>query len=183
MAVAAILTDTWISHLLFVGGRRQTNFGAVDGIWYGVGSVLGDNTGGNISISCRLSEERKEDWVYVVQDVDLTVNADFDGEAFVQVNTGPLIPTATAVTNPTFNQGGAMKGISNNAIAMFKLNSAGASPFQGMPVFGDKKIAGVFLMIAGAFGTNTDGATHTLSAWGWLINYNSFFRNVDPRVG
>jgi len=184
MAVAILATDSWIQHLPFEGPPRMTTNGPVDGVWYGTVSGLGDASGGNVSISARLSEARKEDWVYIVNGMQVTINAETDQEAFMQLNTGPLIPTASAVTNPTFNWGGGMRGIANNSISIMAASGdTGPMNVPGIPIFGDKRIAGIFLMAAAGFQTNVDGAIYTLSNWGWLIRYQGFFRNRNPNVG
>jgi len=186
MAVAILETDGWIQHLPFQGGPRQTVEGPVDGIWYGLVSGDGDASGGNLTLNGRLSFERKEDWVYILKGFSASTNDVLNREMFLQANTGPLIPTQSAVQNPSFSFGGAIRGIDNNAIAIMT-EAAGASPamppFPGLPIFGDKRIAGVFLMLAAGFAINTDTVSYQMSAWGWLVRYQGFFRNVSPPVG
>lgn len=147
-------------------------------------AVDGDVSGGNVSLSGQLSFERKEDWVYILGNVSMSANTVSDiGDTLTQVNTGPLIPTLPGTTNPSFSIGGQSRIIVNNAISVSQLVDGGADPRAGMPIFGDKRLSGAFLMIAGATEANIDGATYQLSAWGWLVNYSSFFRNVNPIVG
>lgn len=187
MAVAVIATDTWIQHLPFQGGPRQTVEGPVDGVWYGLVSGDGDASGGNLTLNGSLSFDRKEDWVYILKGFSATNNDPVvNMEMFLQANTGPLIPTASAVQNPSFNFGGALRGIDGNAIAI--MNEAGASspampPFPGLPIFGDKRISGTFLMLAAGFAINTDTVTYQMSAWGWLVRYQGFFRRTNPALG
>jgi len=184
MAVAIVAIDGWIQHLPFEGGPRQSLAGPVDGVWYGVVSGLGDASGGNLTLNGQLSFDRKEDWVYVVEAQTITINTPSDQEVFLQINTGPLIPTASAVVNPTMNWGGSLRGIANNNVSVLADGSnTGPFPFPGMPIFGDKRIPGVFLMAAAGFQSNTNGAIHTMSLWGWLIRYQGFFRNRSPARG
>jgi len=186
MAVAILATDTWLNHLPFVGGQRPSPFGMVDGIWYGLGAGDGAAGGGNFTISLRLSEERKEDWVYILGGIAASVNTPLASDVFVQVNTGPLIPTgavATTVNNPSFSSGGVWGGVVNNAISASHNLSGGSAAGVGMPIFGDKRIPGLFLMMAMGAEANVDGATYQLSSWGFLIKYESFFRNVRPSLG
>lgn len=184
MAVAILETDGWIQHLPFQGEQRPTVDGPVDGVFYGVVSGLGDNTGGNVSLNGRLSFDRKEDWVYIMRGMNVTLNSESDQEMFMQLNTGPLIPTPTAVQNPTFNWGGGLRGVANNSISI-QAASGDTGPFvvPGLPVFGDKRIPGIFLMAAAGFQTNVDGATYTMSLWGHLVRYQGFFRNRPPAFG
>lgn len=180
MAVAVLATDTWIQHLPFVGGRRPSPYGDVDGVWYGVVSGDGDATGGNVTLNGRLSFDRKEDWVYILGAIDVSVNNAVITPYFTQVNSGPLIPTASAVQNPSFHKGGDSFAVLNNAVSLGQLATGGADNRAGIPIFGDKRIAGIFLMLAAGFGINTDGATYQMSSWGFLIEYSSFFRNRPP---
>lgn len=183
MAVALLETDSWIQHLVFTGPQRPTDFGPADGVWYGLLSVAGDASGGNVTLNGRLSEDRKEDWVYVPMASAIHRNSTTGATSnyFEQLNTGPLIPTSTAVNNPTFNYGGTGVGITGNAITV--QNTTQTKDFYGMPIFGDKRIPGIFLMYAVGFETNTDTVLYTASIWGWLFRYNGFFRGVAPSVG
>jgi len=182
MAIALLETDTWLSHLVFTGGRRETEFGPLDGMFYGVLSVAGDATGGNVTINGRLSFDRKEDWVYVIEGSVMGTNTETaTSDWFEQVNTGPLLPTATAVANPTFTVGGPSNPMGASGLTTPASNIL--KPYYGMPIFGDKRIQGVFLMYAAGFQTNVNLALYTASIWGKLYRYNSFFRNRDPKDG
>lgn len=187
MAVAILATDSWIQHLPFVGGRRSSPFGEVDGVWYGLVAGDGDASGGNISLNGRLSFDRKEDWVYILGALETTTNQSLGGDdTLTQVNTGPLIPTAavaTTVQNPSFMiTGDAGPGAAGIVTSAHRAN--GGSDYRaGMPIFGDKRLDGIFLMLAAAWATNTDGATYQMSSWGFLIEYQSFFRNRPPSFG
>jgi len=187
MAVAIISTDSWIQHLPFVGGPRPSEFGPVDGVWYGLIAGDGAAGGGNFTISGNLSFDRKEDWVYILGGIGTSVNtATTVGDGFTVVNTGPLIPTgatATTVNNPSFPRAGSSFGVSGNSVGTLDLSAGGKDSRIGMPIFGDKKISGTFLMIAAGWQVNIDGATYQLSSWGFLIRYNSFFRLTQPARG
>ena len=186
MAVAILATDTWITHLPFTG-QRPSPFGPVDGIWYGLLAGDGAAGGGNFSLNGSLSFDRKEDWVYILGALETTTNQSIGGtDVLTQVNTGPLIPTgavATSVTNPSFMAtGDAGAGGAATVTSAHRLNG-GADYRAGLPIFGDKRIPGTFLMLAAAWGLNTDGATYQLSAWGFLIRYQSFFRDRPAALG
>jgi len=186
MGIAHISIDGWIQHLPFVGGQRPSAYGPVDGIWYGLVAGDGDASGGNVTLNGSLSFDRKEDWVYILGAITASKNGSGEGEVFLQANSGPLIPTdavATTVRNPSFSTGGQMLAIANNSVSLATSLTGGAFPFAGMPIFGDKRITGTFLMNAAGFEINTDGATYQMSSWGFLIKYESFFRNVRPSVG
>jgi len=184
MAVAIIRTDTWIRHLVFGGAPRQTPYGAVDGVFYGLLSGDGDASGGNFTMNGRLSEKKKRDFVYIVGGTHTRNNAVLtSGDVFEQINTGPLIENdavATAVTNPTFEYGGVVFTPGGNAVAMTPVSDL--SKIAGMPIFGDPQIPGVFLLYAAGWQDNENGATYVSSIWGWLIRYNSFFRGVSPSL-
>ncbi len=183
MAVAVLETDGWIQHLPYSGGSRPSAFGPVDGIWYGVVSGTGDNTGGNFTMSGRLSFDRKEDWVYILGAISTTISANSLQDVFTQVNTGPLIPTQSTVTNPSFSKGDESFSVANNNLTVSDHLKGGADPRAGMPIFGDKKIPGIFLMLASGWEVNIDAAVYQMSSWGFLIRYQSFFRNRPPSVG
>lgn len=184
MAVAILATDTWIQHLVFSGGRRTTPFGPVDGVFYGLVSGVGDASAGNLTLNGRLSAERKEDWVYIIGAHTVSVNTVAGvGDVFTQLNSGPLIPTSSSVQNPSFNRTDASRPATGNAIAMSDRFTGGGNPFAGMPIFGDKRIPGVFLMAAAGFETNVNLAEYQMSLWGWIIRYNGFFRNEAPSLG
>lgn len=182
MAVAIIATDTWIQHLLFTG-TRQTVQGPADGMFFGVVSGDGDAGGGNVTLNGLISSERKTDFVYLTQGVSASINEATALDAFIVMATGPKIPTASAVQNPSFHQGGVMDAIANNAVSVYNRSDGGQSPFKDLITFGDPSIAGALALIAAGFGTNIDGVTYQLSVWGFLFRYGSFFRNVSPFVG
>lgn len=183
MAVAIIETDTWLTHLPFVGGPRPTSYGLVDGIFYGLVAGDGAAGGGNVTLNGLVSFERKEDWIYVLQDVSSSHNSANSGDVFSVHATGPLIPTgatATTVSNPSFHTGGVSFPITGNALSLSRPNTGGPYPFKDLPIFGDKKIPGTLALSAVGWETNVDGATYQMSIWGWLIQYQSFFRNRPP---
>ncbi len=185
MAVATIVTDTWLQHLLFTGGRRQTDFGPIDGLFYGVIAVDGDATGGNVTLNGNVSFDRKEDWIYILKKVSGSVNVDIGGNStFFVAATGPLIPTPTAVANPSFHVGGIAEPIPNNSVTIATPSDSGESPLADLPVFGDKRIAGPLSLLAQGWEINTNGATYQMSVYGHLIEYGSFFRNLaSSRLG
>lgn len=182
MAVAVIATDTWLSRLLFTG-PRPTDFGPADGLFFGVIAGAGDASGGNFTLNGNVSADRKEDWVYLIKGVSASIAAAAAQEAFIVAATGPLIPTATTVANPSFHTAGVMESLSSNAVTVYNLNTGGQPPFTDLLVFGDKRIAGPLSLIAMGFQLNTDLAVHQISIWGFLFRYSSFFRNVRPGVG
>jgi len=184
MAVAIIATDTWLSHLEFTGQRRQTEFGPIDGLFYGVISGNGDNTGGNFTLNGLVSFDRKEDWIYILKKVSLTRNsATANLNAFIVASTGPAIATGSAVANPSFHVAGTMPFVTGNNITTLSTNQGGKSIFEDLPIFGDKHIAGPLALIAAGFDTNTDAITFQLSVYGWLIRFQSFFRNLGGDFG
>jgi len=186
MAVAIVATDTWLQHLPFEGGPRPSPFGQVDGVWYGLVAGDGDASGGNLTLNARLSEARKEDWVYILGAINTVRNGATDDECFNQVNSGPLIATAavaTTVRNVSFSRGGIALGMANNNLVVTDKFDGGTDPRAGMPIFGDKRIPGIFLMLAAGWDNNIDGTTYVLSAWGFLIRYQSFFRFANPNIG
>lgn len=173
-----------MSHLPFVGGRRQTEFGPIDGLFYGVVSGTGDASGGNFTLNGNISFDRKEDWIYLLKKISSSHNADSaTQEGFYAVGTGPLIPTPTIVQNASFQVGGPSAGIAGNAITVQNRSDGDPSAVTDIPLFGDKKIPGVFQMVACAYRENIDGAVYQLSVYGWLLRYESFFRNLSPFTG
>jgi len=185
MAVATVATDTWLSHLEFVGQRRQTDFGPIDGLFYGVVSTTGDASGGNVSLNGNVSEERKEDWVYIIQRASFSrtgvSGAGFGG--FMVAATGPVIPTPTAVQNASFHIGGDLFGVTNNDVSTLALSQGPEAIFKDLPIFGDKRIAGPLQMLACGLEENINGAVYQMSVYGWLIRYAGFFRNVRGDLG
>jgi len=183
VAVILDFADVWLVHLPFVGGPRPSPFGPVDGVWYGAFSADGDATGGVVRLRGDLSFDRKEDWVYILGAVNSQVNVATAMDGFIVVNTGPRIPTATVVANPSFLVVGVMAVATALLATSFNSNAGGMDPRSGMPIFGDKKISGDFAMMEAGFEVNVDGAVYTVSSWGFLIRYNSFFRNLPAGVG
>jgi len=184
MAVALIATDTWLSHLEFTGGRRQTEFGPIDGLFYGVLSTTGDASAGNLTLNGLVSFDRKEDWVYILQKVSLSTNVSTAARtAFIVAATGPVIPTASAVVNPSFHVAGPLVPIINNVVSTFQTNEGSETPFKDLPLFGDKKLAGSIALIAAGFQDNDNGTVYQMSIYGWLIRYSSFFRNLGGSFG
>jgi len=182
MAIAATRTDDWIQHLPFIGGQRPSPYGMVDGVFYGTLATTGDASGGNVTVNGRLSEEKKEDWVYIIGGTHARINGLIGGDVFEQVNTGPLTPTdVLSITNPTFEWGGVNVQITGNAVAFTPV--VGQSKVLGLPVFGDKRIPGIFLMYAAGWETNSNTSLYSAQIWGWIIRYQSFFRNVSPQLG
>lgn len=178
MAVSVTATDTWLSHLLFTQ-TRPTEIGPADGLFYGVMQGVGDAGGGNVTLNGNVSFDRKEDWIYQIRGYDLRVNSTgVGGDAFIQFATGPSIgginPIFTIATD-------AMLDIVNNAVSIFQ--SEGPDTIRDLPVFGDKKLAGPLSLMAAGFQDNVDAATYTMSVWGFLFRYSSFFRGVSPFVG
>ncbi len=175
MSVVISRTDNWLQHLVFTG-PRPTIYGNVDGIFYGVVSGDGDASGGILNLSGLLSVDRKEDWVYVLQSCNAQKNSSVAQDVGVRINSGPLIPTDSAVQNPSFGKVGASDGVVNHAVSMQHGVAGGRDDWQGLVVFGDKKIPGAFTFMATEWTTNEDGIAFTTSLWGWLIRYNNFFR-------
>jgi len=183
MAVAIIQTDTWIARLLFTGGRRDSDFGPADGVFYGVVSGDGDASGGNFTLNGLLSFEKKEDWVYLIKKVSVQTNDIRTTEGFIVVSTGPQIITGSSVVNPSFQVGGDFKNTTNNATSSLALTTGSGDHFTDLLVFGDKKIPGSQGMIAAGLEGNVNGSTATLSVYGLLYRYSSFFRNVGNAFG
>jgi len=183
MAVAVVATDSWLSHLEFTGGRRQTEFGPIDGLFYGVLSGTGDGSGGNFTLNGNVSFDRKEDWIYILKKASPTRTGATATDVFIVAATGPVIPTSSAVINPSFHVAGSNFGVVNNAVSVFQLNTGGQSPLEETPLFGDKKLTGPLSLIAAGFEDNVNAVVYQLSIYGWLIRYSSFFRNLGGSFG
>jgi len=183
--MALVLTETnrWLQHLVFTG-QRPSPFGPIDGLWFGAASRNGDASGGSLTINANLSFDRKEDWVYQLKGLSLQVNAVAAMNMSVQVNTGPLIPTSSAVQNPSYGIVGVADSPGGGTlITTFPRSTGGQMPWVDALLFGDKVITGDYTMIEATFGINTNGAAHSLFCWGFLFTYRSFFRQVPPSVG
>lgn len=172
--------DDWISHLPFTG-QRPTPYGPVDGIWYGLLSRDGDATAGTMTLQGSLTFARKEDWLYILMGCNISNNGATPTATSLTVNTGPRIPTNTTIINPSFRM--ASNDFNTDNLTAPLPFAAGAFPFTGMPIFGDKKIAGNFLMLDAVWELQQDLATYVVSAWGWLLRYNSFFRDRPASQG
>jgi len=184
MAVLFNRTDAeWIAHLPFSSGvQRPTPYGPVDGNFYGHMSVVGDATGGIVTINGILSFDRKEDWIYIMGGLNLErVNANPITMEFA-IQTGPLIPSAGAAQrNPVFSMAGAPEpGVTRQSIN--DVNGQGGA-FVGLPFFGDKKVAGAINLVQAIFTQNTNTNVYNLSIWGWIVRYASYFRGVSPFIG
>jgi len=182
MAVAQIVTDSWLTHLEFVGGQRQTDFGPIDGLFFGLLGVTGTASGGNVTLNGNISFEKKEDWIYILQKVSGSRNDAITGEqAFIVAATGPLIgQVGSGLSNPSFHIAGTMQEVVNNAVTIFQRSDGSETPFRDLPVFGDKRITGPLALIAMGFENNTNGVVYQLSVYGWLIRYSTFFRMATP---
>ena len=182
MSVSTARVDNWISHLAFAS-PRPSQYGQMDGLFMGLLSVEGDVSGGTVSLDGDLSEERKGDWVHILGGWCLRSPADVAGQGgYVEFQTGPKIvgdgdgidvPTFTAVDSTIQRSGAA-------ADPMSALNRTGLETYVGLPLYADPHVAGSYQMIHGNYEINTDGDLYTLSIWGFLIRYQSFFRGVPP---
>jgi len=173
MAVTQTVADTWVNHLQFLEPRPTEN-GMVDGVFYGVLSVAGDASGGTLAQNGQLSRDRKEDWVYVMRGVNAQKNSATASDVAVSVATGPLVPTATAVNNAVFSRVGLSDTINN--LSSSDPLTGGKAPWEGMPCFGDKRISGNYGILTVTWTANTNTVIYTVSMWGYLVRYNSFFR-------
>ncbi len=179
MAVDELVQDTWLAHLPYAGPPRDTQFGLMDGIFYGNLAVVGDGSGGNVSLTGELSRDKKEDWVYVLGGYSATRNTAISTNMSVLFTSGPRNQRVSGVGS-AFQIFRIAGPISLGAgVATYPGGEQGA-PFIGTPLFGDKKITAGHTLAAVEFGTNTSGTTYTFSMWGYLIKYATFFRGVPP---
>ncbi len=180
MTVTRTAIDTWIQHLPFAT-RRDSIYGGVDGIFYGHVAVLGDASAGAVHLHGLLSAARKTDWVYILGGTGGAINSGTDVmDALINISSGPAIPSVAGnqFFSPTVAQAPliAATGLGLSTL----LSPSGGPPFAGTPVFGDPHIAGDFNIFSVDFQTNVNGATYRSDIWGFLVTYQSFFRELVP---
>ena len=182
MTVTANVIDTWIQHLPFTG-RRPTIYGPVDGVWYGHIAVVGDAGGGNVHLHGILSAGKKTEWVYIIGNVTAATNtATQTGDGLINVASGPLIPSVA--TNQFVSMTvAAVPVLPVSALGFTGMNPVGgAFAMSGVPVFGDRQISGDFNIISSDWENNVNTAVYRLDAWGFLVRYEGFFREVAPSL-
>jgi len=126
-----------------------------------------------------LSEERKEDWIYVLGGYSTRSSAAASSTIDFTFLSGPrIITTGASLDFPRFDY-------RTTSIDSSELGSAGnnqVNPFLGTPLFGDKKISGAYDIFRCRWRVNTNLATYQATFWGFLIRYQSFFRGVAPAL-
>lgn len=180
MTITLNIIDTWLQHLPFTG-RRPSVYGPVDGVFYGHAAVAGDASGGVLHIHGIISAARKTDWVYILGGVTGATSSGSAMDAIVNVASGPLIPDLGVSVNEfvSMTKFGSLGGTNLGGF----LPMSGKLMAEGMPVFGDPHISGDFNIVSADFGVNTNLSIYRLDAWGFLVRYNSFFRDVSPALG
>ena len=189
MSVSVDETDVWLQHLAFAA-PRPSEFGPVDGLFYGLLAVNGDGSAGQVAMEGRVSQERKTDWIHILGGYNLrspqgTTNMD----AYVEFRAGPRIPqqVALGIDQPTFSVGSVAMSpaivTGDNMLSFPPAVSGGAVPFLGLPLYGDPAIKSTYDMVHCALQVNTDLTLYTFSLWGFLVRPQSFFRGVAPAQG
>jgi len=184
VSVEIARVDDWISHLAFSAPRPST-FGQVDGLFWGLLSVVGDATGGAVAVDGDLSEARKTDWVHILGGYShRLVSGAAVPDGYVEFQTGPkIVGNAAGIDRPTFTAIGPFIRMNSSADQMAAQSLvSGAQPFLGMPLYADPALAGVYEMVHASVNANVDTALYTFSIWGFLVRYQSFFRGVPPAL-
>jgi len=181
MTVIANRTDTWIEQLAFTGSRPSI-FGPVDGVWYGHAAVIGDASGGQVHLHGLISAAKKTDWVHVLGGVTGALNTGGTAmAALINVTSGPAIESPAGASHLSMTVAGPMQLTPSLGFAAVVPPNGGAG-LAGVPLFGDPHIPGNWGVIAVDFETNINTVTYRFDAWGYLIRYQSFFREVSPSV-
>ena len=154
-----------------------TQFGEMDGIFYGNLGTVGDGSGGNVGLVGELSRDKKEDWVYVLGGYSATRNTAIATNMDMLFTSGPRNVATGGSAFQIFRMAGPISlGAGIGCYPGGDQNEL----FIGTPLFGDKKITAGHTLASVVFGTNTSGTTYTFSLWGYLIKYATFFRGVSP---
>lgn len=179
MSVTFPETDTWLSHLPWVG-PRPTVYGPADGIFFGSLGGTGDASMGTVTLTGLLSAARKEDWIYVLGGYASRGTGVVTTGIMYTFTTGPKIVTQGASLDlQRFDSTGNVLGFTGPGVAGVPQAS---QPFLGTPLFGDKKVSGDYELYRVFLETNTNTASYHASIWGFLIRYQSFFRNLPASV-
>jgi len=187
MSVSTDRTDDWLAHLPFAS-PRPSQFGLVDGLFYGLLSVDGDASGGVVTLDGRISQERKTDWVHILGGFNLRTPQSAAIDGYVEFRSGPRMASdGLGIDQPTFSVAGdemQRATITGDNMTAFPPRTAGGfSDFPGMPLYGDPQIQAVYDMVHCAMDVNTDTVIYTYSMWGFLVRPQTMFRGVAPSTG
>jgi len=172
--------DTWIVNTLFVGGPRTTPYGPMSGVWHGYIQAAGDNTGGTVVLEGRISNDRKYDYVHILEGVSMSHTGAFSGDNFtLDLNGGPRLNTDYAANQiPTFTVSGDFREGVNRA--SWPGSQGGGFPFPGLPLYTETKSNLPYSMAVANFAANSDNDVYRFALWGWILTYNQFYRGT-PR--
>ncbi len=187
MSVAVDLSDSWINHLAFAQPRPSA-YGLIDGVWSGILAVVGDATGGVTGFDGRLSRERQTDWIYVLGGYCLRRPVNNGADVYIEFRSGPRVPqqVALGIDVPTYSVAGPMVVVAptGDPMATFPAGVPGGdTPYLGMYLYGDPSLASTYDMVHAVMNDNVDTALNTLSLWGFMIRYQTFFRGTPPDRG
>lgn len=184
MSVEIQRTDDWLSQLAF-SSPRPSPFGLIDGLWWGMMSGNGDASGGVLAFDGDLSEARKTDWVRIlggwsVRSPSTTAVA----SCYIEFQTGPkIVGNQAGIDRPTFSAVGDMREFPDSADPMISVTNAGSGqPLIGIPLYADPALPGPYELLHVSTDPNVNGKLTTVSLWGFLIRYQTFFRGIPPGI-
>lgn len=155
-------------------------FGQPIGTWFWTGAVLGDATGGVISISFSLSEAIKNRWVLSLVNGTLFTNAD-PGAVFGSLvwNSGPIYRDSltTGATNPSWAE---IQAVNRNTT----LNQGTFTPRiavdERLIGIGEPQLTGNFIVCTWVQNGNINTVTYMVAMWGLLYAWQTFARGRAP---
>ena len=181
MSKASTLVNAdWLTLVPAIGLERRS-VGIPAGLWFGVGIVQGDATGGIVVLNFETTFAFKSRWVHEWMALSAFLPNGTTMGCQASLNTGPQVtPGAHGLTNPTFRE--VLGGVSFSGAQSwnFTLGSAGGRPLL---TFGDKAIAGGFTQAVFTWETNITGELYQVGSWGYYYANQGLFRGVPPDKG
>ena len=177
MAIAVAFDEQELV-ILAQRGMPAAKYGIPRGTWFWTGAVLGDASGGSLTMLFTLSVRVKTDWVLSLVNGSWLKNNSTAAGVKLTWNSGPIFrdPLAALVTNPSWREQGAAN--TNAAEASF---SPEISRDERLIAVGEPALAGGFTIAAWETDVNTDTVSYQVSMWGLVYDWKTFYRGQGPQ--
>jgi len=182
MATSVETLDAELITTVPVANMPVREFGVPAGLWFIGMSGTGTASGNPLIITGSLTFVKKQEHVYEWMNVNVFTDSVLNDSDLAELSlfTGPRIPSAGGnFNNPVFREilpGVGMTTPDNTAWA-FTLGSSTRNP---VIAYGDKSIAGNFLVASVTFNVNDLAVEYFMFGWGFYYRYQTFFRGIEP---